>query len=406
MDAVFHEWGALLLRWVHIITGIAWIGSSFYFMHLDAALREAANMPKGASGEAWEVHGGGFYEVRKYLVAPERLPKELMWHKWESYSTWLSGFALLVWAYYLKASLFLIDPAVLDISPWTAAAIGIGALAAGWLAYDFLCKSPLGKNDVALASVGFVYIVAMAALFQHVFSARGAFVHTGALMATIMTANVFLIIIPNQAKVIASLKAGEAPDPELGKIGKIRSTHNNYLTLPVIFLMLSTHYPLSYSSRYAWVVVGLVLIAGALVRVFYNLRHAGKGDKWWTWIVAALCIAAACAITLLSTSRARDELGLNPIDPPTRLASGPEAPKQVADVVLGRCSMCHASEPVWDGIVTAPKGVRLDTPRDIARNAEEIYMQAVLTRAMPPNNITEMPDSERRVLRDWLAPRK
>ncbi len=405
MDAIFYEWGALLLRWTHIITGIAWIGSSFYFMHLDASIREAANMPKGAKGEVWEVHGGGFYEVRKYLVAPEHLPPELMWHKWESYATWLSGFSLLIWAYYFKASLFLIDPAVLNISAPTAAAIGIGALALGWIVYDALCKSPIGKNDVALAAIGFVYIIAMAALFQHVFSARGAFIHTGALMATIMTANVFLIIIPNQAKVIASLKKGETPDPTLGAIGKIRSTHNNYLTLPVVFLMLSNHYPITYSSPYAFVVVGLILVAGALVRVFYNLRHEGHGDKWWTWIVAALCIAAAVAITLTSTARSRDELGLAPLDSPTQLAGLPEAPKQVANVVLSRCSMCHASEPVWDGIVTAPKGVRLDTTADIARHGEEIYMQAVLTRAMPPNNITEMPDSERRVLRDWLRSR-
>ncbi len=399
------EWGGLLLRWLHVITGIAWIGSSFYFMHLDASLRAVANMPKGAYGEVWEVHGGGFYEVRKYLVAPDDLPKELIWHKWESYATWLSGFSLLIWAYYLKASMFLIDPAVLNIGPIAAAAIGIGALGLGWVVYDYLCNSPLAKNDAGLAAVGFAYVIGMAALFQHVFSARGAFIHTGALMATIMTANVFLVIIPNQHKIIASLKAGETPDPRLGAIGKIRSTHNNYLTLPVLFLMLSNHYPITYSSKYAFAVVGLVLVAGALVRVFYNLRHAGKGDKWWTWIVAALCILGAVAITALSSSQARDQLGLAPLDPPAAYAGGPEAPRQVANVVASRCSMCHADEPVWEGIPAAPKGVKLETPSEIARHAEEIYMQAVLTRAMPPNNITEMPDSERRILRDWIAAR-
>ena len=405
MDAVVSEWAGLLLRWAHIITAMAWIGSSFYFMHLDAALKPAASMPKGAYGEAWEVHGGGFYEVRKYLVAPEHLPPELIWHKWESYFTWVTGFLLLIWAYYMRANLFLIDPAVMNISPVTAAIVGIGVLGAGWFLYDFMCRSKLAKSDVALGSVGFVYVVAMAALFQHLFSARGAFVHTGALMATIMTANVFLVIIPNQAKVIASLKAGQSPDPRLGAIGKIRSTHNNYLTLPVVFMMLSNHYPAAYSSKFAFVTVGLVLIAGALVRVFYNLRHAGKGDKWWTWIVAALCILGAIGISVLSTSSARDQLGLAPLDPPKEYAGAPEAPVQVANVVVSRCSMCHAAEPVWDGIAVPPKGVRLDTPAEIARNAEEIYMQAVLTRAMPPANVTEITDGERRILRDWIAPR-
>ncbi len=404
MGLIIQEWGGLLLRWTHVITGIAWIGSSFYFMHLDAAIRPADAMPKGAHGEAWEVHGGGFYEVRKYLVAPERLPAELMWHKWEAYMTWVSGFLLLVWAYYMRASLFLIDPAVLDISPWVAIAIGVASLALGWIVYDALCKSSLGDREVALAAIGFVFIIAMAAFFQRVFSARAAFIHTGALMATIMTANVFLIIIPNQRKVVAALKAGQTPDPKYGKIAKTRSAHNNYLTLPVIFLMISNHYPMTYSSPYAFVVVGLVLVAGALVRVFYNMRHEGKGDQWWTWGAATVCVALAVWISVLASSRARDDLGLEPATAPTQVAAA-DVPKQVANVVIGRCSMCHASEPVWDGVATAPKGVRLETPADIKRHAEEIYLQAVLTRAMPPNNVTEMPDSERRTLRDWLAPR-
>jgi len=404
MDAIFIEWGSLLLRWVHIITGIAWIGSSFYFMHIDASLRAAVSMPKGAYGEVWEVHGGGFYEVRKYLVAPDHLPKDLIWHKWESYATWLSGFSLLMWTYYLRADLFLIDPSIMQMTTPVAALIGIGALALGWLVYDGLCKSPLGQNDIILAVVGFIYVIGMAYIFQHVFSARGAFIHTGALMATIMTANVFLVIIPNQAKVIASLKAGDVPDPRLGAIGKTRSTHNNYLTLPVLFLMLSNHYPITYSSPYAYVVVGLVLVAGASVRVFYNLRHAGKGDHWWTWMLAAMCIAGAIALTVLSSSAARDQLGLAPLAAPMEVAStsSPTVPADVVDVVTSRCSMCHAAEPVWEGINEAPKGVRLDTPAHIARYMDAIYMQSVLTRAMPPNNLTAISDQERRILRDWM----
>jgi uncharacterized membrane protein len=255
----------------------------------------------------------------------------------------------------------------------------------------------------------------MAYIFQHVFSARGAFIHTGALMATIMTANVFLIIIPNQSKVIASLKRGEAPDPRLGAIGKTRSTHNNYLTLPVLFLMLSNHYPITYSSPYAYILVGFILVAGAIVRVFYNLRHAGKGDHWWTWLVAALCILAAIAITIYSSSSARDQLGLAPLLAPSpavtdvaRLetqSNKAHVPDAVVDVVTSRCSMCHAAEPVWDGISEAPKGVRLDNAQAILQNRDEIYMQAVLTRAMPPNNLTAISDAERRVLRDWIKPK-
>ena len=405
MIVIMHEWGALLLRWVHIVAGIAWVGSSFYFMHVDAAMRPVAFGSKGADGEVWEVHGGGFYEVRKYLVAPASLPPELLWHKWESYATWLSGFSLLVWTYYFQASLFLIDPAILNIGPIVAALIGVGALLLGWLVYDRLCKSRIGDNDVALAAVCFAFIVGMAAFFQHVFSPRGAFIHTGALMATIMSANVFMVIIPNQSKAIALLKAGKTPDAKLGQMGKVRSTHNNYLTLPVLFLMISNHYPMTFSSPYAWAVVALMLIAGALVRVFYNLRHEGRGDKWWTWAVAAACVCAAVAITMSASSIARDELGMTPLDPPRRFAGEADVPKKVASIVVGRCSMCHANEPVWDGIAAAPKGIKLDTPADMARHAREIYMQAVLTRAMPPNNITEISDGERRALRDWIEAR-
>ena len=400
MDALLLEWGTLFLRWVHIISGIAWIGSSFYFMHIDAALRPAANMPKGAYGEVWEVHGGGFYEVRKYLVAPDHLPQQLIWHKWESYFTWLSGFVLLGWIYYLKADLFLIDPAVRPLSPATGISISIASLVIGWLVYDVLCKSPLEQNQILLSIIGFTFVILMAYFYQNMFSPRGAFIHTGALMATIMSANVFLVIIPNQTKVIASLKAGDAPDPRLGAIGKTRSTHNNYLTLPVLFLMISNHYPMTYSSPYAYILVGFVLIAGAMIRVFFNFRHAGKGDHWWTLLVAALFLGGSIAITLWSSNLARDQLGLSPLIPKIEI-SKLNAPAAVVDVVISRCSMCHAAEPVWEGISSAPKGVRLDTPHMIELNKDEITMQTVLTRAMPPNNLTEMTDAERRIIKQW-----
>jgi len=373
MDAIALEWGGLLLRWTHIITGIAWIGSSFYFMHLDAALRAIPEIPAGKGGEAWEVHGGGFYQVRKYLVAPDKMPPELMWHKWESYSTWISGFSLLVWVYYLSADLYLIDPNVRALTPLQAAAVGVGGLALGWFVYDFLCKSPLANSEVALAAVGFAFVMAMAFFFQQMFSGRGALLHTGALMGTIMTGNVFMNIIPNTKIVVADLIAGRAPDPKYGKQAKTRSTHNNYLTLPVLFLMISGHYPMTFMSPYAWLMVGFVLIAGAHVRYFYNQRHAGKGDKWWAWGVAAVAAASA------------------------------HVPRDVEDILTSRCAMCHAAEPVWTGIAAPPKGVMLDTPANIARNAELVRLQAVLTSAMPPNNITEMTLGERTVLAQWFA---
>ena len=402
MDAIAWEWGGLLLRWVHIITGIAWIGSSFYFMHLDAALRSIPDIPIGKGGEAWEVHGGGFYQVRKYLVAPAKLPDDLMWHKWESYSTWISGFFLLVWVYYFAADLYLIDPAVRQLSPVAAAAIGIVSLAAGWLVYDALVKSPLSAQPVALAAVGFAFVVGMAWFFQHMFSGRGALVHTGALMGTIMTGNVFMNIIPNQKKVIADLVAGRAPNPDYGKQAKTRSTHNNYLTLPVLFMMISGHFPLTFTSPYAWVMVGFVLVAGALVRHFYNERHAGRGDQWWTWGAAAAAMLAVVLLSMVSNAGGRERLGLSRIRPPkTQVVQA--VPHAVDAIITARCSMCHAAEPVWNGIVAPPKGVRLDTQPAIASQAKAIRIQSVITNAMPPNNITDMTREERHVLAEWLA---
>jgi uncharacterized membrane protein len=402
-DPFLHEWGGLLLRWLHVIAGIAWIGASFYFMHLDNALRPSPDIPVGKGGEAWEVHGGGFYQVRKFLVAPAQMPSELMWHKWESYTTWLSGFCLLVWVYYAQSDLYLIDPAVRSLTATQAALIGLGGLALGFVVYDLLCRSPLGRNDVQLGVVLFVFVVFMAFVFQKVFSGRGALLHTGALMATIMTGNVFFNIIPGQRKVVASLIAGQTPDPAIGKAAKQRSTHNNYLTLPVLFLMLSNHYPLTYSTQFTFAIVGLVLVAGALIRHFYNQRHAGHGDPWWTWAVSAVCIGLAAAISLTGSPSGREWLGLaaiEPVDPP---ATRPDPPQQVVDIIIGRCSMCHAAQPVWDGIGIAPKGVHLDSPQAIARNAEAIRVQAVISHAMPPNNITAIEPEERQVLAAWLA---
>ena len=402
MDAIFYEWGSLLIRWVHMITGICWIGSSFYFMHIDASIKAVPDIPKGKGGETWEVHGGGFYQVRKYLVAPEKLPPELIWHKWESYSTWVSGFFLLVWIYYFSADLYLIDPAVRTVSPGVAALIGIGSLVVGWVVYDQLCKSPLGDKPIALAAVGFAFIIAMAYLFQQVFSGRGALIHIGALMATIMSGNVAMNIIPNQKKVIADLIAGREPNPDYGKQAKTRSSHNNYMTLPVLFLMISGHYPLTYSTPYAWVIVGLVLVAGGVVRHFYNERHAGRPDPWWTWGLAAACMLAAVYVSMLGSPAGRAKLGLKEERAP-RVAQVHRIPQAVDDIILSRCSMCHARAPVWQGLATPPKGIVLETADQIVRAAHEIRVQSVMTTSMPPNNITGMTADERDTLARWLA---
>ncbi|MFL4988501.1 MAG: urate hydroxylase PuuD, partial [Microvirga sp.] len=263
IDPQLSEWASQLLRWVHVITAIAWIGSSFYFIHLDLSLKRPEGLPAGVGGEAWQVHGGGFYRMQKYVIAPPELPAELTWFKWESYATWITGFFLLVWIYYLHAELYTIDPAVAALEPWQAAAIGIGALVLGWIVYDQLCKSPLGDNEAALAAVVFAFIVAAAYGFTLVFNGRAAFLHTGAMVATWMSASVAMVIIPNQKKAVAALIAGRVPDPALGKEAKQRSTHTNYLTPPVLFLMLSNHYPLAWSSRWSWAIIGLVGIAGA-----------------------------------------------------------------------------------------------------------------------------------------------
>lgn len=400
---IMWEWLAFAIRWLHVITAIAWIGSSFYFIALDLGLQKAPDLPAGAHGEEWQVHGGGFYHIRKYLVAPERMPEHLTWFKWESYSTWLSGAALLAVTYWAGANLFLIDPAKADLAVWQAVAISAGSLAVGWLIYDGLCKSPLGERPTALMLLLFVALVAMGWAYDQVFTGRAALLHLGAFTATIMTANVFLIIMPNQRIVVADLKAGRAPDPKYGKIAKLRSTHNNYLTLPVVFLMLSNHYPLAFASQWNWLIAALIFLMGVTIRHFFNTMHARKGYRWWTWAVTVMLFlgvmwlsSAGLTQDSYEESQAR---ALTPVE--TRFAAA-EGFEEVTQTVIGRCSMCHAREPVWDGIHHAPKGVILETPADIARAAREIYVQAGLTGAMPPANLTSMTPEERRAIIAWF----
>ncbi len=395
MDPIVTEWTGMMLRWLHVIAGIAWIGSSFYFVHLDLSLRRRDGLPAGVGGETWQVHGGGFYRMQKYLVAPAEMPEELTWFKWEAYATWVSGFLLLAAVYYTSAELYLIDRAVLELTPTAAVAASLALLAAGWVAYDLLCRSPLGRNDALLMAVGFLLLVAIAWGCTLVFSGRGAFIQIGALVGTIMAANVLMVIIPNQKKTVAALLAHEAPDPALGKQAKQRSLHNNYLTLPVLFLMISNHYPLTFATEWNWAIVAMVIVMGVSIRHFFNSRHAGNGTPWWTWGVAA---AGGLAILWLNSFPAG--AGATPD------AAGLESDGRFAaveEIVLSRCSMCHAGEPVWEGVATAPLNVRLESPADILREASRIETQAVLSRAMPPGNVTGMTDEERRLVAAWLA---
>ncbi|KPU84154.1 cysteine desulfurase [Marinosulfonomonas sp. PRT-SC04] len=401
MDYVILEaWLEFAVRWVHVITGIAWIGSSFYFIALDLGLRKSDDLPENVHGEEWQVHGGGFYHVQKYLVAPDRLPEHLIWFKWESYSTWLSGFAMLILVYYMGAELYLIDPNVLDIPVWQAILISLGSLAFGWLVYDLICKSKFGEDSTRLMVLLYLILVAMAWGYTQVFTGRAALLHLGAFTATIMTANVFVIIMPNQRIVVGDLRAGRTPDPKYGKIAKQRSTHNNYLTLPVIFLMLSTHYPLAFASQYNWLIAALVFLMGVTIRHYFNSSHAGKGQPKWTW---AATTALFFVIIWLSTLTATvvvdtDEAALAPSVQRFVDADGFE---DAYDIVVGNCSMCHSEEPGYDGIPWAPKGVHLETEAQVAFAAKRIYLQAGVTHAMPPPSASYLEAEDRAVLVAW-----
>jgi uncharacterized membrane protein len=397
---ILWDWLSFAVRWLHVITAIAWIGSSFYFIALDLGLQKRPGLPKGAHGEEWQVHGGGFYHIQKYLVAPERLPEHLTWFKWEAYSTWLSGAALLAIVYWAGAELFLIDREVADLSVPVAIAISAGSIAAGWVVYDLLCRSRLGFNPTLLMVVLFGVIVVASWAYAQVFSGRAALLHLGAFTATIMSANVFFVIIPNQKKVVATLRAGGTPDPEYGRIAKLRSTHNNYLTLPVLFLMLSNHYPLAFASEWNWAIGALVFLMGVTIRHWFNSRHARAGNPVWAWpATAAIFLAIVWLSALPGPDRgAAEEAGLAPAEARFASANGFEA---VHDLMLVRCSMCHAREVLWPGLATAPKGVHLETERDVARHAREIYLQAGASRAMPPGNLTWMEPEERRLIAEW-----
>jgi len=378
------SWGDLAFRWLHVIAGIAWIGSSFYFIALDNHLERPADprdAKRGVGGEVWEIHGGGFYRIEKFRIAPERLPDKLYWFKWEAYTTWLSGFSLLIVVYFSHASTFMIDPTVAALKPWQAILIAIAGLVIAWLVYDALCRM-FGSNDLLLALLVFAFICASAYGATHLLAGRAAYIEVGAMIGTMMVGNVFFVIIPAHWKLVRAKEAGIPPDPRWNARGKQRSVHNNYLTLPVVFAMVSNHFPFTYGHSNSWLILVALMAIGALTRHYFNLRHRGLN----VWPILGVSAAGLVAIALL-------------IEPSSPKVSGPPPPfSQVEAIVLKRCATCHHG-------VAAPLGVHLDTAAGIVENASGIDAMAVQTHTMPLGNATHMTQAERDVLARWLASR-
>ncbi len=400
--AIVWDWIAFSVRWLHVITAMAWIGASFFFIALDLGLKKAPDMPNGVSGEEWQVHGGGFYHIQKYLVAPQNMPEHLIWHKWQSYITWVSGAALLMVVYWVGGELFLLDPTKADLTLFQGILISGGSLTIGWIAYDFMCKSWLGNHSTALMLLLFVILVIMAWGYSQIFTGRAALLHLGAFTATIMTGNVFFQIMPNQRIVVADLKAGRTPDAKYGKIAKLRSTHNNYLTLPVVFLMLSNHYPLSFGTEYAWLIASLIFLTGVTIRHYFNTMHATGTGPHWTWAVTVILMIVIAWLSSVRPDDSYDDAMARDLTPVEQHFASAEGFEVAYDTVIGNCSMCHAREPAWDGIRWAPKGIYLETPSDVARHADLIYLQAGITNAMPPPSAIQMDQTARETIIAWV----
>ncbi|HSI16509.1 MAG TPA: urate hydroxylase PuuD [Sphingomonas sp.] len=382
------EWLNLAIRWLHLTAGIAWIGSSFYFVWLDMHLKPPAQGE--ASGEVWSVHGGGFYHNQKYQVAPATMPAELHWFKWEAYFTWLSGFSLLVLVYYVGASNFLIDPAKAALSVPAAIGIGLASIAVSWLVYDLLCRSTLGSNNLLLGIVWFVYLLMMAVVLDSLFNSRGAYLHIGAIIGSVMVGNVFFIIIPNQRIVVADLVAGRTPDPALGGAAKQRSLHNNYMTLPVLFIMISHHYPMTYGAERPWLVLALLGLTGVAVRHVFNLRNREQSTGG--------AIVVAVVMALISVTYVTLEKGI------TAPASG--ATPHYADIqpiLATHCTGCHSQHPTNAAVTSPPLGVMLDSYDHAVPAAARVKAMAVDSEAMPLGNATHMTKAERDKLGAWIA---
>ena len=390
MDAAYIvEWLNLVLRWAHMIVGVAWIGASFYFIWLDNHLHQPldpADAAKGIGGEVWAVHGGGFYTAKKFSLAPETLPPELHWFKWEAYSTLATGFFLLGLVYYYGAEIALIDPAVMALDKAEAIAIGLAFLVGGWIVYDRLCRSALGNDEAVLGGLLFFYCAASAWALCHLFSGRGAYIHFGAMLGVIMVLNVYFVIIPGQTELVKAKQDGRRPDPKHGLMGRQRSVHNTYFTLPVLFTMMSNHYAGLHGHEWNWVLLIMISIAGALVRVWFVQRHKGNANP--------LMLAAGLVMLVLTAFVA--------LPRPSDLGSGPAAFEDVQTILQARCVSCHATKPTQEGIAAPPKGVIFESAAQIRDRAAAINQQAFITRVMPPGNMTQITDAERRTIARWF----
>lgn len=416
MEAHLTEWLNLGVRWVHMITGIAWIGASFYFVWLENNLNRV-NPKDGLAGDLWAIHGGGIYHLEKYKLAPPKMPENLHWFKWEAYWTWMSGVALLMLVYYLNPSLYLIAPGS-DMAPTVAIAIGLGSLVAGYAAYHFLCDSALGKQPALLGAVLFILLIAAAYGFSTIFSGRAAYLHVGAIIGTIMVGNVFFTIMPAQRALVKAIEGNTTPDPALPAKGLLRSRHNNYFTLPVLFIMISNHFPSTYGSSYNWLILAGIAIFAVLVRHYFNTRH-NSNNYAWTLPVAALgmiCLAyvtaplrpAANAIPVATpasqpaVSVAKVEEVLEP-SPDAAPGGAGTAFAEVNQVIQERCSVCHSATPSSPMFSAAPLGFMLDTPQQIKAQTAKIQAQAIASQVMPLGNITQMTQDERDLIGAWIA---
>ena len=432
MEAHFTEWLNLGIRWIHMITGIAWIGASFYFVWLENNLNRS-NPRVGLSGDLWAIHGGGIYHLEKYKLAPPKMPENLHWFKWEAYATWLSGVALLLVVYYLNPSLYLVKPGV-DLAPAAAIAIGLGSMALSYVIYHFLCDSPLGKRPALLGAVLFVLIIAAAYGFSQVFSGRAAYIHVGAIIGTIMVGNVFFTIMPAQRALVKAIENNTTPDPLLPAKGLLRSRHNNYFTLPVLFIMISNHFPSTYGSQYNWLILAGIAVAAVLIRHYFNTRHDSNKYAWTLPVgaLAMICLAyvtgpkplpsapeqaaakveyqplPATAVGGKTAAELRAEEAAKPAPPAEAPAqataqAGGETFDKIHTVIQERCTVCHSAKPTSPLFSAAPGGVMFDTPQQIQAQAARIQAQAVASQIMPLGNITQMTVEERKLVGDWIA---
>ena len=389
VDPYLLDWLDLAFRFLHVIAAIVWIGTSFYFVALDNHLlppAEERDRERGVGGETWEIHGGGFYRVEKFQVAPHTLPEPLHWYKWEAYWTWLSGFALFTVLYYLQPHTYLIDSSVANLSAAAAILASIGLLAAGWIVYDVLCRTVAKRSEAALAVCMLALVTGTAYGVTHLFAGRAAYLQVGAMLGTIMVANVFFVIIPAHRELVRAKEAGREPDPAANARGKQRSVHNNYFTLPVLFAMLSDHFSFTYGHAHSWAILVCLMAIGAWVRHYFNLRHRGR-TLWWIPVTAALALAGI-AVWLRPAS--------------TAASSAPVPFAAARAIVTQRCAACHSAHPSAAGFSSPPKGIAFDTPQQIQAKAQLILQQAVVQRTMPLGNVTHMTPDERATLGAWI----